>query len=393
MADQGYFWKAFAAVCLTISLTLNLEAQTSDTSSAAKKWEVRGYVKNLQTLQMDKNFENLITGNLIHNRINVRWNPSSKITAGVEFRNRFYWGEQVRLTPGFAAALRNPNEAVNMSILWMSTTSMAFQTTIDRIWLEYRTDRWNIRAGRQRLNWGMCTFWNPNDIFNTYNFLDFDYEERPGRDAVRLVYKFGSMSNLEVAGAAADRASKSVVAAKYFTNQWNYDFQFSGGVFHEKLSLGAGWSGSIGKSGFKGELQYFSPHRDTTAQINAALESDYVLGKGWYLNAGFLYNSAGIYKPVSDWNQVSFVLSPQHLMPTKWNPAFTMAKTISPLLSVNFAVIYAPGTNVMIALPSLKYNLATNIDFDLIGQSFFAEQNNRFDGVARRLYLRLKWSF
>lgn len=393
MCHRLRFWKILLAVYMTISLGIDLEAQTSDTSSSAKKWEVRGYVKDLQTLQMDKNFDNLITGNLIHNRFNVRWNPNSKITAAVEFRNRFYWGEQVRLTPGFASMLRNPNEAVNLSILWISNTSMAFQTTIDRMWLEYRSDNWNIRAGRQRLNWGMCTFWNPNDIFNTYNFLDFDYEERPGRDALRFVYKFGNMSNLEVSAAAADNVNKSVAAMKYFTNKWNYDFQFSGGVFHEKVSFGTGWSGSIGKAGFKGELQYFSPHRDTTAQINVALESDYVLGKGWYLNAGFLFNSAGITKPVSDWNQVSFVLSPQHLMPTKWNPAITVSKTITPLLSFNFAAIYSPGTNIMIALPSLKYNIATNIDFDLIGQSFFAQQNDRFETVVHRIYLRLKWSF
>lgn len=39
--------------------------------------------------------------------------------------------------------------------------------------------------------------WNPNDWFNTYNYFDFDYEERPGTDAIRVrVYFKDGMSSL-----------------------------------------------------------------------------------------------------------------------------------------------------------------------------------------------------
>ncbi len=358
-----------------------------------KKWEVRGYVKNLQSLTFDRNFDNLVSGDLIHNRLNIRWNPNARITGAIELRNRFYWGEQVRLTPGFTSMLRNPNEAVDMSTLWFSNESMALHTNIDRFWLEYRADKWDVCVGRQRLNWGIGTLWNPNDIFNTYNFLDFDYEERPGRDAARFIYHFDNMSNLEVAGAAADRSNRAVAAVKYFINKWNYDFQFSGGVFHEKFTLGAGWSGSIKEAGFKGEIQYYAPHRDTVAQVNVTMESDYVFAKGWYVNAGLLLNSAGIASPVNDWNFVTFKLSPQNLMPTRWNAAVTFSKEITPLLTGTLATIYSPGTNLMILLPSIKYNLATNVDIDLIWQSFFAEEQGVFGGVAHRGYIRLKWSF
>jgi hypothetical protein len=157
--------------------------------------------------------------------------------------------------------------------------------------------------------------------------------------------------------------------------------------------MGAGWSGSIKQAGFKGEVQYFAAHRDTTAQVNVTLESDYVLAKGWYVNAGFLFNSAGISKPVDDWNFVTFKLNPQNLMPTKWNAAITVSKTITPLLTGNLSAIYSPGTNLMILLPSIKYNLASNLDVDLIWQSFFAEQYGSFEGVSHRGYIRLKWNF
>lgn len=373
--------------------SFTLSGQELDSIEEKRKWEIRGYVKDLQSLTFDRNFDSLVTGNLIHNRINVRWNPSPKFSGAIEFRNRLFWGEEVRLTPNFSDNIRNNSEAVNASIVWFETESMLLQTNFDRFWLEYHGEKWVARVGRQRINWGISTLWNPNDIFNTYNFLDFDYEERPGRDAVKVSYHLSEMSNIELAAAGADQVNESVAAIKYFTNQWNYDFQFSAGVYHEIFTLGAGWSGSIRDAGFKGELQYFAPHSDTTSQVNITMEVDYLLEKGWYVNGGFLFNSTGINEPINYLRELNFQLTPQSLMPTKWNTVVTIGKEFTPLLSANLTTIYSPGTNLLIILPSFKYNLATNLDFDIIWQSFYAEQGEHFEGVMHRGFIRLKWNF
>ncbi|WP_276370226.1 hypothetical protein [Chryseolinea sp. H1M3-3] len=363
-----------------------------DSVQTQKALEIRGYVKNMQAITFTKNFEDNVSSNLLHNRINVRWNPVGKLSGAAEFRNRLIWGEEVRTIPGYADLLENQNEAFDMAYRWISKSNLILHTNVERLWLEYRTEKWNTRIGRQRINWGMTTIWNPNDIFNTYNFLDFDYEERPGSDAIKFSYLLGDMSNVEVAAAAASESKNTVAAIKYFTNKWNYDFQFSGGVYQEIVTLGTGWSGSINNTGFKGELQYFFAN-DSAGQFNMTLEADYIFEKSWYLNVGMLFNSYGITRPVETLDLTTFQLSPQNLMPTKWNAAVTVTKEFTPLLSGNLSVIYAPGTNLMILLPGLKYNLATNIDFDLIWQSFFAEQQNTFESVMHRGFLRVKWNF
>lgn len=367
--------------------------QAIDSAGVKKIIQVRGYVKDMQTVTYGKNPDSLITGNLLHNRINVRFTPSSRITGAAEFRTRLFWGEEVKLAPNFADQIRNRNEAVNMSHIWFKTSSAVMQTTIDRLWLEYRASKWETRVGRQRINWGIATLWNPNDIFNTYNFLDFDYEERPGRDAVKVIFHLSDQSNLEVAGAAADQANKAVASVKYSINRWSYDFQFSGGVFHEIPTFGMGWSGSIKDAGFKGEAQYFAAHKDTAALVNLTLEWDYMFAKGWYVDAGFLLNSAGLSDPIDNWSLVNFQLSPQTLMPTKYNTVLTIGKEFTPLLYGNVSFIYSPGTNLLIAIPSLRYSLGSNIDVDLIWQSFYAEQYQTFDAVVFRGFLRFKWSF
>lgn len=375
-------------------LVLTARAQDSTIqsgeSTAEKKLTFNGYIKDLQMLTFDAGFHNLVSGNLLHNRLNVKWKPSGTLTAAAEFRNRLFWGEEVKAVPGYADLLRNKNELVDLSIDWIDQ-DVILHSNIERLWVEYHRDQWNIRAGRQRINWGQTTLWNPADLFNTYNFLDFDYEERPGADAVKAQYFFEGGSNLE--GAVAFQGSgRSVGAVKFFTNRSGYDLQAIGGWYRESWVLGGGWAGSIGEAGFKGELMYFTPD-DSGGHFNTVIEADYAFKNGWYGNVGGLFNSGGLDRPVEAWKALPFELSPRNLMPVKWSVALTAGKEFMPLFSGSFTSVYSPGANMLILFPSLKYSLATSLDVDLVWQSFFAQTTRNFEDQAHRAFLRIKWSY
>ena len=91
---------------LTLILFLSTSATAQDTLQI-KRLQVAGYLKYLQSFTWQRNFTELITGSLIHNRINVKWLPTTRITGAIEFRNRIFWGEEVGFTPGFSSLLRN----------------------------------------------------------------------------------------------------------------------------------------------------------------------------------------------------------------------------------------------------------------------------------------------
>ncbi|MBS1602714.1 MAG: hypothetical protein JST42_08595 [Bacteroidetes bacterium] len=347
----------------------------------------------MQSFYWDKDFRHLVSGDLLHNRINLKWQPTSFISGALEARNRIFWGDQVAITPDFVDQLKNSSELVNMSKTWANRSNFIVHTNIERLWLEWRRQRWEVRAGRQRINWGIATLWNPNDIFNTYNFLDFDYEERPGSDAVKAAYRLNSMSGAEVAVAASNDKHRSIGALRLFTNRWNYDFQLISGWYKTGFIAGAGWAGSIKEAGFKGEVMYFAPEGDSAGLLNLTMEWDYMFKKGWYVNVGGLVNTDGLDAPVADWSKLNFNLSAKNILPVKWAAAVTTSKEITPLFSTNLSVIYSPGVKLFLLLPGLKYNLATNLDIDLIWQSFFADVGGSFEGVAYNGFLRLKWSF
>ena len=378
-------------ICFILPVALFTQAQ--DTTILPKKFAISGYIKNLETLTFNNNFKELISGNLLHNRINIKWKPAEFFTVVTEFRNRLFWGEEVKLTPHFASMLKNENEKINLGKTWINNKSWVLHTNVERLYVDYRQDELNARIGRQRINWGITTTWNPNDIFNTYNFLDFDYEERPGIDGAKLKYIFSNSFTTELAYANTGQPDGDVAALKYSLNKWNYDMQLITGWYKAHPTVGAGWAGYIKDAGFKGEVQYLFGDKDSTDHLNIALEGDYMFKNGWYVNAGMLFNKNGLNKPSNSWDALHLKLSPETLMPTKWNFIVTSAKEFTPLLSANMSLMYAPGTNLLIIFPTFQYNMATNLDVSLVWQSFFAEMNNRFDAVNHRCFIRMKWIF
>jgi hypothetical protein len=377
----------FALFIWSLCLPIGMLAQ--DSSTRQKKTDWSGYLKDLRWLRFDKKFKEAYATDLLHNRVNFKWKPVANLEGRIEIRNRLFRGDDVSGIAGFREQLRNANELTDLSVTWFSKRAVILHSNIERLWLEYRKARWSARAGRQRINWGMATTWNPNDLFNTYNFLDFDYEERPGSDAVRFQYQPGELSNLELAYAAT--SGRPVAAAKFSTNYRGYDLQLLAGVYYGDFTAGLGWAGSISDVGFKGEMQWY-PGKDSLSNLCIATEADYIFKSGLYTSIGVLYNQAGLTKPSQDPEKLILVVSPRSLMPGKWNIVFTGSREFTPRLNARASIVYSPGTNLLILFPSCSYNLATNIDLGFYWQSFFLETKG-FGALSHTAFLRLKWNF
>ena len=380
-------------ICFIFYVFHLLSGYGQDTIPANQKWLVGGYIKNLEAFTFEPRFQELASSNLIHNRLNVKWRPAEKFTLTGELRNRLYWGEEIKIIPQFSSLLRNQDEYFNLQMLWFDKKGIVFHSNLERLAFEYHTKVLNLRVGRQRINWGLSTNWNPNDIFNSYNFLDFDYEERPGTDATRFKYIFNHKSNIEFAFGVNHSKQGNVQAIKYAFNHADYDVHFIGGLYEKDATLGIGWSGPIGNAGLKGELQYFFRGEDSKNQLNGTLEADYIFKSGWYVNASVLFVGQGISRSLNRWDQIDLKLTPKNLMPTKWNFIFTVMNEVVPLLSLNMSLLFAPGTDLLIWYPTVSYNLAANLDINLVWQSFFATLQHQFQATNHQAFLRLKWSF
>ncbi|MGP8214510.1 MAG: hypothetical protein ACLQQ4_02995 [Bacteroidia bacterium] len=385
----------YSSILVLGSSLINCAFAQKDSAKHAHKFTVNGYIKYLDEVSFAGSATELETVDLIHNRLNFRYQPDSNFNFRLEVRNRLYYGELVREYPNFAALETSSNGTFNLSENWVNQNAVLFNSAIDRASAEYMNGKWDITIGRQRINWGISTVWTPNDIFNAFNYFDFDYEERPGSDAVRIQYAFTSSSSLDLAVCPGRTSEQNIEALMYHFNKWDYDFQVFSGVYQEDFTAGAGWAGNIAGAGFKGEVSYFTPYRhfSDSGAIAASISVDYGFQDGIYLLVSGLYNSPGKDTIPNIAQLTTESLSPKNIFPFRYTLFAEISYSFTPILKASLGGMYSPSGNAFIMLPTVTYSIADNWVLDLIGQSFFSEQGGGYRTLGNGIYMRIKWGF
>ncbi len=408
-------------VCLCILILISLS--TTAQENKPKNYTINGYVKDLRAAFLFDGFDAMTIENRVHNRLNFKWYPNDEITVGIGMRNQLIYGEFPKfynqLIQENLALIEILNEAdiafsipltygeslkPNENLLPLAGTmidesAVVLNTHIDRFWLDWYKDKWQVRVGRQRINWSKNWVWNPNDLFNTYSFIEFDYEERPGSDAIKVAYFPENNAEIEFVFNPHKRfKEESIYGMRYTWNKWNYDFQTIASYYKEQLAFGGGFAGNIKDAGLKGELTYFVPiqEQDTLQGLVASLGVDYSFQNGLLLQAEGLYNHFGTTD--SDLLSSGFSgqsLSPQNLWTHRWAIFTTVSYPINPLIQGSISSIFNPEDQSFFILPGVTFSASQDIDIYILGQITQKQAlgfpfNKNFHGLINT---RLKWSF
>lgn len=364
------------------------------------KVDINGYVKDLYLFYLpeepisgtDLNF---MATNIVHNRFNFKWYTTTKLTTVIEIRNRLMFGNLVRNFPDYQAIVDVDNGLVDLSWISAQSRSWFVHSMIDRAYLDYSSGKWQIRVGRQRVNWGVNFVWNPNDIFNSFSYFDFDHEERPGTDAVRVQYYTGVTSSAELVYKPGYDSIHSSIAGMFRFSKWDTDFQFLAGQAGNDWVFGGGWSGDIRGAGFRGELTRFEAQNDSSKSATvASISSDYTFSNSWYIHASILYNSIGKTGNAGGMNVLfNPELSAKQLSFARYSLFGQVSRPITPLLSGSFSGILNPSDGSFYVGPAFTYSLLKNLELILSGQLFFGEPETEFGDIGQIAFGRLKWSF
>jgi hypothetical protein len=355
---------------------------------------LNGYVATMQSVIFDSLSGPFVNENLLHNRINLKGYVNEHITFAAEFRNRLFTGDLVRSGSLYPDQIGSDQGWADLSWNIVNKQSFFLNTTIDRLWMDFNYGKFQVRAGRQRINWGQTLVWNPNDIFNAYSFFDFDYVERPGSDAIRIQYYPGSSSAIELA-VKADWQNHITTAALYRFNKWGYDIQFLGGYFDsEDLVAGAGWSGAVGTVAFRGEATWFQPAKnfsdsEGTGIFTIGFDKSFKNNSMVQLQVMYCNKPMRIFSFVSLYNEN---LSTKDLAFSRFSSFGQFSYPITQLLSLSVSAMWFPDLKGYFAGPSLDYSLADNIGFSLFWQHFETEKASMKTRINLG-FLRVKASF
>ncbi|HLN56445.1 MAG TPA: hypothetical protein VK207_10655 [Bacteroidales bacterium] len=361
-----------------------------------KKAELKGYVSSLTSTMFRELSSPIQIDNIIHNRLNFKAWLNPKLTFAAEARNRIFMGDMVS-NPGtfYSSMISSDRGLMDMSWNLASEQSFFINTTIDRLWLDYRTGKFQATAGRQRINWGQALVWNPNDIFNTYSYFDFDYVERPGSDALRLQYYPGSSSAIELA-LKANSDKEITAAALYRFNKWSYDFQFLSGIMdNDQFVAGLGWSGAIGSVSFRGEGTWFRPLDNTLQKATTLITVgfDKVFVNNSMAQAQVLFsNKKSYFDDVRSLFSLS-EMSVKDIAFSRFTAFSSYSYPVTPLFTAAVSGMWFPDRKGYFTGLSADYSVAENVDLTLLWQHFKGDFGHESDYRINLGFLRIKISF
>ncbi|MCH7774002.1 MAG: hypothetical protein IH784_06295 [Bacteroidetes bacterium] len=381
---------------------IKIEAQLSS-------FDYNGYAKYLFSSTRFPDTEKRYSDHLLHARLNTRWYPTEALTAALELRFRAFYGETIENTPNYIEFIKTPRDWVRLDVvLWDENKSIGY-LEVDRLWFNWIKDDFEMTIGRQRIAWGTAWVWNPTDLFNPLNVLDFDYEELPAVDAVRVQYYTGAVTKVEAGYKPAKEKKNTILAGLWSINSFNYDFNIIGGMRDERWVFGGSWVGDIYSAGFRGEITVSeepnsmftnSLYEDLGEEslssfdkplVAIALSADYTFPNTFYIHTEMLYNNNG--KTENTFLFFEEALSIGMLSPARWSVYQEFSYDITPLLRGSLFGIFNPDDGSYVIVPSVTYSIVTNLDLLLIAQVFEGDPLTEFGEFGSSFYFRLKFSY
>ena len=368
-----------------------------------KKWALYGYTSFMNSNSFDSISNIWLIDNQLHNRTNFTYFFGDNLTFTAQLRTRFIYGNSILLIPDYDKMIEVENGYLDMNNNIIREQNFLLNINMDRLLFKYTNGNWDISLGRQRINWGRTMVWNPNDIFNTYSYFDFDYAEKPGSDALRIQYYTGAASYIEFAS-SVNYENRLTAATKLLLNKWNYDWQFIIGEMEQRdYIVGFGWAGAIKSFGFRGEATYFKPidANDTIREssLSATASFDYTFSNTLNIMVQVLYTKITKDNPISNFSTFyTSNLNAKYLSFSPWNMFINAKYPITPLLNISLGGMYYPDANSIFINPSIDYSLSNNLEFSFIYQYFKGKTSDPLTGLKIKkqfnyAFLRLKMSY
>ncbi|MDR0711570.1 MAG: hypothetical protein LBF67_04390 [Prevotellaceae bacterium] len=377
----------------TLCASLCLFCATLHSQAAAQ--ELSGYVTGMPSVIAAQPSGDTWWQAMAHNRLNFGWQLSKAWRVDAGARTRFITGSEAMVDPEATGADMG---WADLSWSLASGKNALLNTSVDRLLVTLEKEKWQLQLGRQRINWGQTFVWNPNDIFNTHSFFDFDYPERPGCDAFRATCYHSETASSELA-VSVSHEGKTTAALLHHWSWKNIDYQLiAGEQAQADVVLGGACTGDLGGLNLRGEFSFFHPLKnfsDTATTIAASVGLDYTFGSSLMLQAEALYNNVGdIFAGSGLMGLYSAPLSAKYLSICDWNVFGQASYPVTPRLNAAVSTMYFVDVNACYAGISVDYSIAENLDFSFIAQYFSTLGNSGLSEMQTILaFTRIKYSF
>ena len=254
--------------------------------------------------------------------------------------------------------------------------SVGIYQNLDRAFVSLALPNADIYVGRQSIAWGSARVINPTDIIAPFTYEELDTEERTGVDAVRVRIPLGFMGEFDVGYVAGKEFAfdRSAVFARTKFYVLETDISLILLKFQEHLMAGVDFARSLGDAGAWLEAAYVlnKPFDDLAFEnvdnyFRGSAGLDYSFTGETYGFIEYHYSDAGTDKEQDYLGLLNtpayqdgavYLLGKSYLAPG-------LSYQYTPLVTLTGQALYNTADRSMFLSPSLEYNIAQNVYFDL----------------------------
>jgi hypothetical protein len=234
------------------------------------------------------------------------------------------------------------------------------EQNLDRAFITYRGERFDLHAGRQPVAFGSARSVNPTDVLAPYTFNTIAKEERIGVDALRLKVPLGKMSELDAGTIFGNdaRADESAAYLRLKGYALGTDISIMAMRFREHSLYGFDLAGSIGGAGVWLEAAHIFTNTPGEEYFSLTAGMEYLFTDEFYAYLEFHRNGAGargmVEYPLNFFKTAYtdggvYLMARDYLIPG-------ISYQASPLVRLSLSVMYNLDDSSALIAPSLEYS-------------------------------------
>lgn len=259
-----------------------------------------------------------------------------------------------------------------------------------RGYLDYRSELFQLRVGRQQIPWGLGRFWTPTDLFNPFDPLAIEKEERVGTDALDLKAYWDSRQYVELVYAPQRKRRQDTTALKLHLSKADRELSLILAEAKGTEVYGADYLQNIGKAAFRMEVVR-TDARNEPNFWKVILNLDYTFPSSLYVLGEYHFNGQGR-RDENTYQRVRRNLGEIDFLGQDFL-GVRLGYDVTPLVRVENHLILVLNDQSVYVNPEIRWDVRKNSEFLIGAQLFFGRQDSEYGQEHPVGYIRWKIFF
>jgi hypothetical protein len=364
---------------------------------ASVSW--RGHNRVISSRYYDNDWNSSFNQSLYNHRSEVLWNKdqwSLELAYEIFLSRNNYLDPYYKLslnTDPFSYRFDDLNKFLAKKDLYQDKSWQILQN-LDRFFITYTAEHFDLFIGRQAINFGSARMINPTNVLVPFDLVMINMEQINGIDGIRGRVSLGELSEIDLGLISGEKAG--FISYKNSFSNWDTSFLFL--LFNKNTLYGLDLQGSIGGVGTWFETAWVDLLKNEDSDyLTISVGGEYLFENEINVFTEYHHNGAGT-NDISNYNQTKlktpFLDGSVYLLGKNYI-SFGGSYPVTPLKIITMQTMYNVKDQSILLTPKLEWNFKSDYYLNLGGHFTLGKTNpkSEFGDYPQVFYLLLRHFF